>query len=91
MVADNVVLEPEQFDLLRMLVEGPRGEYFATWPHKDPEATFVHVGTNHSFEGEWSDADTLVSLGLLSKPGGKNYAVTPEGVDHYNRVLAKRE
>jgi hypothetical protein len=88
MAADKL-LEPGQFDLLRNFVEGPRGEYFATWPHQDPQATFIHVGTNHRFEGAWSDADTLVTLGFLSKPRGKNYAVTPKGVDHYNRVLGK--
>jgi hypothetical protein len=83
--------KPEQFNLLRDFVEGPRGEYFVTWPHEDPQATFIHVGTNHRFEGQESDAEMLVSLGFLHRPGGKNYSVTPKGMDHYNRVLAKRE
>jgi hypothetical protein len=83
------LLERAQYRLLAQFVQAPRGEFFITQSHDETEATFVHLTTNDRFQGDESDAEILVSNRLLIKSDGC-YAVTPAGVDLYNRVAAAK-
>ncbi len=98
MLVDQILLEPEQRELLCKLIEAvrslpegtPRGKFFAATAMGLPGALFVYTEGNIEVTGSLTDAEILAESGLLGvsygSAGEPTFYLKPAGLQYYREL-----